>query len=78
MIFSLNRERVPGSRILAYLTDEGLHPDFTFIASLGNPRIGPPAAEKDNPKTAIYTRIGVRSYITLKERVSPFKPTGPY
>lgn len=64
MITSLNRERVPGSRISAYLTDEGLHPDFAYIASLGNSRIGPPAAAKDNPKSAIYTRIGVRSYIT--------------
>lgn len=64
MITSLNRERVPGSRTSAYLTDEGLHPDFAYIASLGNSRLGPPAAAKNNPKTAIYTRIGVRSYIT--------------
>ncbi len=64
MITSLNRERVPGSRTSAYLTDEGLHPDFAYIASLGNSRLGPPAAAKNNPKSAIYTRIGVRSYIT--------------
>ncbi|WP_340021324.1 hypothetical protein MHI24_20200 [Paenibacillus sp. FSL K6-1096] len=67
---------MPGSRISAYLTDEGLYSDFTYIASLGNSRIGPQAAEKDNPKTAIY-RCQIL-YYPLKERVSSFKPTGPY
>ncbi|MEK5468472.1 protein-glutamine gamma-glutamyltransferase [Paenibacillus sp. FSL R7-0210] len=63
MITSLNRERVPGSRTSAYLADEGLHPDFAYIASLGNSRLSPPISAKVNVKTAIFSRIGTKSYI---------------
>ncbi|SEU23395.1 protein-glutamine gamma-glutamyltransferase [Paenibacillus sp. NFR01] len=60
MIASLNRERVPGSRISAYLSDEALHPDFAYIQSLGQSR----AVRKTNgPRTAIYSRIGCKTYI---------------
>lgn len=63
MITSLNRERVPGSRTSAYLADEGLHPDFAYIASLGNSRLSPPISAKVNVRTAIFSRIGTKSYI---------------
>ncbi|MEI2400222.1 protein-glutamine gamma-glutamyltransferase [Paenibacillus phytohabitans] len=62
MITSLNRERVPGSRTSAYLADEGLHPDFAYIATLTT-RSGLPLSGKRGASTAIYSRIGVRSYI---------------
>ncbi|WNS41973.1 protein-glutamine gamma-glutamyltransferase [Paenibacillus sp. MMS20-IR301] len=62
MISSLNKERVPGSRTSAYLADEALHPDFAYIASL-SARSGPRNHGKHSAKTAIYSRIGVKSYI---------------
>lgn len=62
MIALLNKERVPGSRTSAYLADEGLHPDFAYIASLAtrSDRILP---GNHRPSTAIYSRIGTKSYI---------------
>jgi len=62
MITSLNKERVPGSRTSAYLADEGLHPDFAYIASLAT-RSDLPLLGSHRLRTAIYSRIGTKSYI---------------
>lgn len=62
MIASLNRERVPGSRTSAYLADEALHPDFAYIASLTT-RSDQPLPRRNGAKSAIYSRIGVKTYI---------------
>jgi protein-glutamine gamma-glutamyltransferase len=62
MITSLNRERVPGSRTSAYLADEGLHPDFAYIATL-SARSALPVAASRGARPAIYSRIGTKSYI---------------
>lgn len=62
MIASLNRKRVPGSRTSAYLTDEALHPNFNYISGLAV-RGGNPAVKGTSGKNAIFSRIGVRTYI---------------
>lgn len=62
MIASLNRKRVPGSRTSAYLTDEALHPNFAYISGLAA-RGGVPALKGNSDKNAIFSRIGVRTYI---------------
>lgn len=61
MITSLNRKRVPGSRTSAYLTDEALHPNFDYISTLAM-RGNLPKEGKDG-QNAIFSRIGVRTYI---------------
>lgn len=62
MIAALNKKRVPGSRISAYFTDEALHPDFSYIQSLAT-RSSQPVPRKRNAQNAIFSRIGVKSYI---------------
>ncbi|MGN7764152.1 protein-glutamine gamma-glutamyltransferase [Paenibacillus sp. 22594] len=63
IITSLNRERVPGSRISAYLTDEGLHPDFAYLQTLSSRSVRGPKGSGD-ARHRIFSRIGVKSYIT--------------
>ncbi|WP_151735543.1 protein-glutamine gamma-glutamyltransferase [Paenibacillus tengchongensis] len=62
MIAALNKERVPGSRTSAYLTNEALHPDFAYMQMLGM-RSAQPGKRTQNAQDAIFSRIGVRSYI---------------
>ncbi|MNI44662.1 Protein-glutamine gamma-glutamyltransferase [compost metagenome] len=62
MITSLNKKRVPGSRTSAYLTDEALHPNFDYISTLAM-RSNLPGLEKKSERNAIFSRIGVRTYI---------------
>jgi protein-glutamine gamma-glutamyltransferase len=63
MIASLNRERVPGSRISAYLTDEALHPDFAYLQTLSSRAAGPLKRNGD-ARNKIFSRIGVKSYVS--------------
>ncbi|MEC0167795.1 protein-glutamine gamma-glutamyltransferase [Paenibacillus graminis] len=62
MIASLNRERVPGSRTSAYLTDEALHPDFAYIQTLAS-RSAVPLKRNGDGRNKIFSRIGVKSYV---------------
>lgn len=62
MIASLNRKRVPGSQTSAYLSNEALHPNFNYLSTL-TARNNPPVPEGKNGKNAIFSRIGVRTYI---------------
>ncbi|MNF02249.1 hypothetical protein D3C80_2013710 [compost metagenome] len=61
MIIALNRKRVPGSRTSAYLTDEALHPNFDYISTLAIR--GNLPMEGKGGQNAIFSRIGVRTYI---------------
>jgi protein-glutamine gamma-glutamyltransferase len=63
MIASLNRKRVPGSRTSAYLTDEALHPNFNYISTLAI-RSAPSLPAGKSGQKAIFSRIGVRTYIS--------------
>lgn len=62
MIASLNRERVPGSRTSAYLTDEALHPDFAYLQTLTS-RSTLSVKASNSTRNTIFSRIGVKSYI---------------
>lgn len=62
MIAALNRHRVPGSRIPAYFTDEALHPNFAYISGLSM-RSGLSKPGDKGAKGAIFSRIGVKTYI---------------
>ncbi len=62
MIASLNRERVPGSRTSAYLTNEALHPDFAYLQTLSS-RSPLPFKTGNGSRNTIFSRIGVNSYI---------------
>ncbi|MHA6533122.1 protein-glutamine gamma-glutamyltransferase [Paenibacillus sp. BAC0078] len=62
MIASLNRERVPGSRTSAYLTDEALHPDFAYLQTLSSRSVLYPKGGS-GARNTIFSRIGVNSYI---------------
>nr|WP_219220142.1 protein-glutamine gamma-glutamyltransferase [Paenibacillus sp. S150] len=62
IIASLNRERVPGSRISAYLANEALHPDFAYIQTLSSRSALPPTGS-GSARNKIFSRIGVKSYI---------------
>ena len=62
IIDSLNQERVPGSTTSAYLTNEGLHPDFEYMRSLSEGRQPPPVNQKQS-ESAVFSRIGATTYI---------------
>ncbi|GGF66563.1 hypothetical protein GCM10010912_09450 [Paenibacillus albidus] len=62
IIAALNQERFPGSVTPAYLTDEGVHPDFEYIRTLSS-RIAPPRARPGRFEPAVFARIGARAYI---------------
>lgn len=62
MITALNRERVRGSRVSAYFTDEALHPDFGYLQLLST-RSGAAIQENRGAKDTIFSRIGAKSYI---------------
>lgn len=62
IIAALNKKRVPGSRTSAYFTDEALHPDFAYVQTLAT-RSHQPVQRKKRAQDAIFSRIGVKSYI---------------
>jgi protein-glutamine gamma-glutamyltransferase len=62
IIDSLNEERVPGSNISAFLTNESIHPDFNYLQSLSTGSVLP-MAENRSLQYTVFSRIGARSYI---------------
>jgi protein-glutamine gamma-glutamyltransferase len=62
IIDSLNEERVPGSNISAFLTNESIHPDFNYLQRLSTGAVLP-MAENRSLQYTIFSRIGARSYI---------------
>lgn len=62
IIDSLNQERVYGSDISAYLTDESVHPDFNYLQRLSAGTVLP-AANNRSFRYTVCSRIGSRNYI---------------
>jgi len=62
IIDSLNEERVPGSNISAFLTNESIHPDFNYLQRLSTDSVIL-GAENRGSQYTVFSRIGSRSYI---------------
>ncbi|MCQ6563173.1 protein-glutamine gamma-glutamyltransferase [Paenibacillus mendelii] len=62
MIASLNRRRIPGSGVSAYLSDEVVHPDFEHIRKLAG-NVNFPVPREAFPRDVIVARIGKSVYV---------------
>ncbi|UVI30700.1 protein-glutamine gamma-glutamyltransferase [Paenibacillus spongiae] len=66
MIASLNRRRIPGSDVSAYLSDEVVHPDFEHIRRLASSENAHSEREKQRQRrNAIVVRIGNSPYMQV-------------
>lgn len=62
IIAALNEKRIPGSVTSAYLTNQGLHPDFEYLRSLMLGR-ELPSTRRTPFESTVFSRIGAGRYI---------------
>jgi protein-glutamine gamma-glutamyltransferase len=68
IIRELNRKRIPGSTVSAYLTDQVIHPDFLYLSQFeaGGMGVGPDMIQQAFMQNGgIASRIGRRRYLHI-------------